>query len=676
MQLRAMPARRRIWFVGMAMLLLALACGSDEARRAGEEGGACFGNGTCLFGLGCDPDTGRCVAQGSSGDGGPPVGVCPSGELSCGADCVDPDTDRSHCGGCDLACDDGFVCNGAGDCALSCQPGLVDCGGRCLDPDTDRGHCGASGDCTGASSGAVCADGFVCDGAGQCAVSCQVNRLSCAGACVDPDTDRNYCGASDDCAGANNGEVCDDGFVCSLGACALSCQSQLVDCDGACIDPEVDGRYCGAKSDCKGANAGELCGSSEVCSGGSCTSICQAGYVMCGGSCIDPTLDEGFCGAAGNCQGASAGEVCAVDERCDGTGHCAPSLTVTAASTVINTYAYLISDEPMGDSTLSVESASGFAAGDLIMVVQMQHNTESVVGRFEFVEISAVSGNNLTLSSSLTRGYFSGTPNLEPPNARVAQVVRVPRYIALTIAGGGSIVASAWNGKTGGVVALRASDVVRVQGAISADAAGYRGGSAPDVTVIQGESYAGFGKSCLGGDGSCNVPNRGGGGAPTPVAGPSGGAGGGGYGVMGSDGVAGGLANGMGGGTYGVADLSRLCLGSGGGKGEFPRSAPGGGIVFLDADILHLDGGTISADGGGAVSEVCCVEGGPGGGAGGSALLRARVMILGSGNVHALGGAGGASDRSGGAGGGGRIRLETLDPSPGTSDPAASVGTY
>ncbi|NOY90332.1 MAG: hypothetical protein GXP55_03910 [Deltaproteobacteria bacterium] len=42
-------------------------------------------------------------------------------------------------------------------------------------------------------------------------------------------------------------------------------------CGGACVDPNSDASYCGASGDCAGANAGASCASAETCVSGACT---------------------------------------------------------------------------------------------------------------------------------------------------------------------------------------------------------------------------------------------------------------------------------------------------------------------------------------------------------------------------------------------------------------------
>ncbi|MBI5516132.1 MAG: hypothetical protein HY909_20275, partial [Deltaproteobacteria bacterium] len=169
------------------------------------------------------------------------------------------------------------------------------CSGRCVDPNTDRGFCGASGACTGATAGTVCAAGQVCSG-GTCRVSCPGTQVNCGGRCVDPTTDRNFCGASGACTGASAGATCAAGQVCMGGACVVSCPAGQVNCGGRCVDPASDPRNCGASGACTGAGAGTTCGASQVCSGGRCTLSCGAGLTACTGACVNTNNDPNFCG--------------------------------------------------------------------------------------------------------------------------------------------------------------------------------------------------------------------------------------------------------------------------------------------------------------------------------------------------------------------------------------------
>ncbi|MEN9799660.1 MAG: hypothetical protein RL653_3357, partial [Pseudomonadota bacterium] len=60
--------------------------------------------------------------------------------------------------------------------------------------------------------------GEVCTG-GTCQASCLAGQVPCGGKCVDPATDRTFCGAQGDCAGPNDGVACSAWEFCSAGAC-------------------------------------------------------------------------------------------------------------------------------------------------------------------------------------------------------------------------------------------------------------------------------------------------------------------------------------------------------------------------------------------------------------------------------------------------------------------------
>lgn len=99
---------------------------------------------------------GSAGSSGAPGTGGTPM-TCRPSELVCGATCVDPDEDATHCGataGCGV--DGGSagtdcaasqqVCSD-GECQGACTGGLAACGDVCIDPLTSNRHCGAYGGC-------------------------------------------------------------------------------------------------------------------------------------------------------------------------------------------------------------------------------------------------------------------------------------------------------------------------------------------------------------------------------------------------------------------------------------------------------------------------------------------------------------------------------------------------
>jgi hypothetical protein len=185
----------------------------------------------------------------------------------------------------------------------------------------NRQFCGATLDCMGANAGAMCPTGQVCN-AGACGVNCPLGQIVCGGTCVDPSTDRMYCGAGNDCMGANAGTPCPAGQICQNSTCQTSCTAGQVVCGGACVDPMSSRQFCGAVGDCSGANAGAICGAGQVCTAGTCVAVpCPTGQIVCGGGCIDPATNPQFCGASGACMSTQAGAVCRFDQYCS-AGRC------------------------------------------------------------------------------------------------------------------------------------------------------------------------------------------------------------------------------------------------------------------------------------------------------------------------------------------------------------------
>jgi hypothetical protein len=247
---------------------------------------------------------------------------CQQGLSLCDGLCVNLTNDNFHCGTCTKHCESGQIC-ASGACEVSCLAATVECNGVCIDPLTSRFYCGASADCAAGNAGRTCAEGQVCYH-GACMVTCQQGLVNCGGQCTDPKTSLSHCGSSGDCTGAQAGKTCGAGEVCSNGACAVSCQQGLIVCDGVCTNPRTSPTHCGASGNCQADSAGAPCPSGQVCSNGACAVTCQTGLVNCAGVCTDPTTSLDHCGAKGDCQGANAGSLCAAGQVCS-SGACAVS---------------------------------------------------------------------------------------------------------------------------------------------------------------------------------------------------------------------------------------------------------------------------------------------------------------------------------------------------------------
>lgn len=153
-----------------------------------------------------------------------------------------------------------------------------------------------------------------------------------------------------------------------------------------------------------------------------------------------------------------------------------------------------------GSSTISVASAAGLSAGDVLMLYQAQGATLTSpdsaafgavsalnnAGRYELVNVFGVSGTTITLSPAC------GSTPLRFSYAAGAQVIRVPQYTSLTINAGVTLSVSPWNGSTGGVLPLIVRDTFSLQGTVSASAAGFRGGAVDNASQASGTNVTTF----------------------------------------------------------------------------------------------------------------------------------------------------------------------------------------
>lgn len=248
---------------------------------------------------------------------------------------------------------------------------------------------------------------------------------------------------------------------------------------------------------------------------------------------------------------------------------------VATANNIVNEYTALTANAAAGATTITVANSAlnannrfgvgnNLAAGDLIMIIQMQGATingspdpgnanlgvpadstwgavlnYNDCGNWEFAEVNAVpNATSITLSCPLTYSYtVTGK----------TQVIRVPRYSTLTVNSGGIITCDTWNGTIGGVCAIEVefNSAINAGGSINTTGKGFRGGVLENQTnwsvawitasklavdgAEKGESVAGYqadydpygGRYCKG------APANGGGGGNAQNAGGGGGANGG-----------------------------------------------------------------------------------------------------------------------------------------------------
>lgn len=168
-----------------------------------------------------------------------------------------------------------------------------------------------------------------------------------------------------------------------------------------------------------------------------------------------------------------------------------------------------------GSTSISLSSTAGLAAGDLVLVIQMQaaglnstnsdsygdgtagtpasgwlNNSDFTVGYYEYAAVASAGGGTLTLTSALTHSYTRSAASGTIGQKRY-QVIRVPQYNNLTLIG--NLTAPGWNGETGGVLPLDVAGTLNFNGfTINMQGRGFRGGRGRVLTGGAGGSNADF----------------------------------------------------------------------------------------------------------------------------------------------------------------------------------------
>lgn len=336
-----------------------------------------------------------------------------------------------------------------------------------------------------------------------------------------------------------------------------------------------------------------------------------------------------------------------------------------------------------------VQSAVSFQAGDLVMLIQMQGGECSLqndstfgditnagnAGNYEINRIAIVHNNNISFQFERTRQYDI---------AGKVQLVRIPEYTDVSVC---NLTCKAWDGSTGGVLAISVSDTLILEGKIDVSSKGFRGGVLVNGTNTSNHETNYFYTpdpiiSALKGEGICQIPY-----AFSSGRGKAANGGGGGNAHNGGGGGGACFGNGGNGGvefshtvpdvnTFGVGgintafDLTRIFAGGGGGAGHAndgkgSSGGKGGGIALIMAQNIIHNGYKIYANGGNVLGGNDNNDGQGGGGAGGTIAVRAENIANPPLLVEAKGGSGGNSifqqvpsqkiGPGGGGGGGGLL---------------------
>lgn len=410
-------------------------------------------------------------------------------------------------------------------------------------------------------------------------------------------------------------------------------------------------------------------------------------------------------------------------------------VTISTANSIVNSYVPVTNNIASGTKTINVSSSAGFSVGDLIFIIQMQgakvnaqldtvwgdpNNAMSIpnsnnidfgailnynnCGNNEFAQISSIPAGGTSivvdcdLKNSYTYSYTTGNGGTHTMLGKI-QVVKVPRYLSLTISGVGSITCPQWNGSTGGisVVEVETDATLSSSPSFNVLGKGFRGGIKDNANSVFGGNKWGALNSDQGGykgESICGdtniyknysslicrgaIANGGGGGD----AHNCGGGGGGNGGVLAS-------YNGYGNPVGGYTTQWNLEGGtfssntsSGGGRGGYSFSnsnqsvstkAPGNTIWGgdnrrnfggLGGRPLDYSTGRIYLGGGGGAGDGNDNRAGAGGNGGGMVYIVCYGNLTGAGTIIADGADGSSStpgcstnDGGGGGGGGGTIIL-------------------
>ena len=309
-----------------------------------------------------------------------------------------------------------------------------------------------------------------------------------------------------------------------------------------------------------------------------------------------------------------------------------------------------------GGTALTVSSVAGlFQPGQAIMI----HQTRGTgAGDWELNTVQSYALGNLTTVDPLAYTYSTS-------GANAAQVLVVPQYTNVTVDPGVTVSAKPWDGAKGGIVAFFANGTVTVDGTISADGRGFRGGA-------EGQDDAGWTGEGTGAPSTIypqpqgmDPPGNGGGFHHVSSAG-----GGHATAIFGSEGTVGSAS--------GTADLTVMTFGGAGAGGASYNTdgvgGRGGGAIAISCSNM-VSAGTITSNGSNGGSGGSNARSGAGGG-GGAILIRCQTATFGVSLISAAKGLQGAGGQDSKAtdGSDGRIRVEYCTSiSGGIAEPPASI---
>ena len=253
-----------------------------------------------------------------------PVAVCSDGN-PCTNDSCNAATGSCVYAPNTLNCDDGNACSSADKCASGvCAGTTVSCNDN--NPCTSD-SCNPSTGCVYTNNTLPCTDGNACTSGDTCgAGTCKGTAIDVATICNDgnPCT-TDGCNPASGCAYANNTASCDDGNGCTTGDV----------CGGGTCKSGTNTCGCNADADCAGQEDGNLCNGTLFCDKSALPYACKvkavtvvtcdtAGDNVCAKNTCNPTT--GVCDYVGQNDNAACNadnSVCSVGDKCT-SGTCLP----------------------------------------------------------------------------------------------------------------------------------------------------------------------------------------------------------------------------------------------------------------------------------------------------------------------------------------------------------------
>lgn len=291
--------------------------------------------------------------------------------------------------------------------------------------------------------------------------------------------------------------------------------------------------------------------------------------------------------------------------------------------------------------TLTTLNGTDFNVNQRVLIITTFTKIEADVdtaGNYEFAEIDSISADTLTLKNSLQQSYSTTS---------YTWIVAMPRYDKIIIDQNVNVTVAAWSGSTSsiaGVVILSANEI-EINGTVSADNTGFRGG----YRDIFGNQHGQAGETFLHGIRNTYIGDGryGSGGAGLYVSNGSAGdvgvsGGGGGHGTRGGNGKwAWNIYQAQGGQIISPDHdtvESKIFMGPGGGMGASDRDnstsrggfgGNGGGIVIIDSDNCSISStGMVTSNATPGLPATDFGNGEPGnggGGAGGTVIFTGDV---------------------------------------------------